>query len=324
MDSVILPPYQIAYIIGAPEYLLKSSDNVSIYTDNGNINLKEYTSLYSDLATYYYSVQEFFPLSNLLIAMENEDDALEFIKLGIKEACDYFDFRMIKHYCKLVCSTEKYTHIQLKGIYDMIMDLSYQNEWDMNTLHSYMNNIGVIRELLLNNFSGSKERIEVLIKTNIEKEDTASVNELYNYVNEVIKNFCSSSHVDSIELRHNSPYEFYITCIDSIPYIITFISALYGTLTIGNKFLDLYKNFLETKKIYQENDFYKYQKEEKELDIELRRLELLEKKTNRMKNNIKLYTVSEIEHNIRCGNRNVVRDFAPEILHYKYENFETK
>ncbi len=319
MENVKLPPYQIAYIIGAPYYIRNTSDKVMIHTDKGDMDTHKYKSLYKDLSVYYYSQHEFFPLSNILIALEKYDDAFEYIKMGIEEACDYFDFRMIKHYCRLVCSDDIYSSKKLKEIYDMIMNLSYNNNWDLNILHSYMLNIGEIRELLLNNSSGYKQRVEILIKTNIEKDDLTSINELYNEINILIRENCSLTHVDSIELRHNSPYELYITCIDMLPEIMALLSSIYGVLAIGNKFLDVFKNFEEVRRICQENSLHKYQKEEKELDIELKRLELIAKKEEmNNKKTSSIYTVTEIEHNIKCNTFDMAQKLAPEYLHYKY------
>lgn len=318
MDDVKLPPYQAAYIIGAPQYIKSTSDNVKIYTDKGDINAASYSELYEDLALYYYSHGEYFPLANILMALNRNEDAFEYIKTGIEESCDYFDFRMIKHFCRLLCSNDNYTPGQLKNIYNLITNLSFNSNWDLNTLHSYMIHIGAIRELLLNNSaSDSKQRVELLIKTDIEKDDLVSINELYNKINLLIRDNCSEQHVDCIELRHNSPYELYITFIDTVPYILGFLSSVYGVLAVGNKFLNIYKNILETRKTWQENDLFKYQKEKAKLEIQLTQLELEEKRKKR--NPSSIYTVTEIEHNIKCNTLDIAKTIAPEILHYKYK-----
>lgn len=318
MTDVKLPPYQVAYIIGAPSYIKSTSDNVSVYTDGGDISRQNYYGLYNDLTLYYYSHNEYFPLANLLIALDRHQEAFDYIKLGIQESCDFFDFRMIKHFCLLACSNDNFSATHLKEIYDMITDLSFKNDWDLNTLHSYMINIGAIRELLLNNSeSDRKQRVEISIKTTINKDDLTSINELYNQINMLIRDNCSNQHIDCIELRHNSPYELLVTCIDTLPYIISFISSIYGVLAIGNKFIDVYKNILETQKLLYENELFKYQKEEKELDIELKQLELNEKQ--KKGKTASIYTITEIEHTMKCNTLNSAKAIAPEILHYKYE-----
>ena len=320
MNNVKLPPYQVAYIIGAPMYIKNTDDKIFIYTDNGDIDKNAYNELYENLAFYYHSLQEYFPLSNILIALEQHEQALEYIRLGIQEACDYFDFRMIKHYCRLACSNSYFSPSNLTEIYNLITNLSYNNTWDLNTLHSYMLNIGSIRELLLNNSNESKQIIEFRIKTNIDKDNLETINRLYNQINMLIRDNCSEQHIDYIELRHNSPYELLITCIDTLPYILTFISSLYGVLAVGNKFLDIYKNIEDTKRIWQENHLYKYEVEEKKLNIQLKQLEL-EEKLKKQKSSL-VYIVTEIEHNIKCNTIDIAKTIKPDILHYKYQKGE--
>ena len=302
LNNVTLPPYQVAYIIGAPKTLLNSSDNIDIYTDNGTISYEEYSKLYEDLCRYYLKQNEYFPVANLLIALNNYDEAYEYIKLGIEKNCDYFDFRMLKHFCRLACFSEVFNSHQLNCLYNLITQLSYTSSWDLNTLHSYMLHIGAIREILLNSSNDDKQCVEVLIKTNIDKDDLTLINELYNDINGIIRDKCSAQHIDFIELRHNSPYELLVTCIDSLPAILTFLSALYGILSVGNKFVDIYKNVAEAIHISQQNSLFKYQKEQAQLDIKLKNIEIQQKleELNKPKSSA-IYTVTEIEHNIKCS-----------------------
>ncbi len=318
MKNVILPPYQIPYIIGAPCYIKNTVDDIKIYTDNGNIECQEYYALYDELAAFFYSHGEYFPLANIYIALDNHELAYECICLGIQEACDYYDFRMVKHFCKLACSNANFSHTQLKEIYDLITDISYNNSWDLNTLHSYLLNIGEIRELLLNNVSHA-QRVEIVLKTNIQKDDLSAVNCLYKQINEILRDNCSNKHIDSVELRHNSPYEFYITCVDMLPNVLGVIGAMYSILVASNKFVNIYKNFEEARRVHQQNDFYKYELEEKKLDIQIKK-EQLEQMTNQafaLKSS-GIYMVNEIEHSIKCSNMDVAKNIAPEYLHYKY------
>lgn len=319
LNSVTLPPYQIAYIIGAPTQLLNYSDKVDIYTDDGAISCAEYCKLYEDLCIYYLEQKEYFPLANLLIALNKYKEAYDYIKLGIEKSCDYFDFRMIKHFCRLACFSEVFNSQQLKYLYTLITQLSYTSSWDLNTLHSYMLHIGAIREILLNSSGDNKQCVEVLIKTNIDKDDLTLINELYNEINVIIRQNCSAQHVDFIELRHNSPYELLVTCIDSLPTIFSFLSAVYGVLSVGNKFVDIYKNVAETRRISQQNSLYKYQKEQTQLEIKLKSAELQQKleEMNKPKSSA-IYTITEIEHNIRCSTIDTAKAIAPDLLHYRY------
>ena len=315
LENVILPPYQIPYIIGAPNYLQTTQDHVKVYTDNGDISIREYRNMYEDLAAHFYARKKYFPLANLLIASGKGQEAYECISLGIEEACDYFDFRMIKHYCRLACSNTEFTNLQLKNLFNQVVDLSYNNSWDINTLHFYMINIGEIKELLLNN-SENKERVEFIVKTNIDKNDLVSVNELYNQINQIIRENCSTNHVDSIELRHNSPYELYITCIDNLPNILLFVSAMYSLFAVGSKGLDFLKKIEDTIRVHQQNKLFKYELEEKKLDIELKKKEL-EQSESKL---ITTHSVVELEHYLKCSSIDIAKNITPEYLHNKISN----
>lgn len=316
MENVKLPPYQIPYIIGAPTYIKNTNDKVTIFTDNNDLELAEYCNLFDELAMYFYSQNEYFPLANIYISLNKNEKAFECIQMGIKNACDYLDFRLVKHFCKLACSNPKFTHSQLKELYDVITNLSYESNWDVNALHSYLLNVGEVKEILLNN-SLHKHRVEFVIKTDIDKEDLITVNKLYNEINNIIRENCSESHIDTIELRHNSPYELSVMCIDMLPNIIFLITAMYSFLAAGNKFVDIIKNFEETRRIHQQNEFYKYEREEKILDIELKKKQL-EQMNQQPPKESNIYMINEIEHNIRCNSLDSAKEIAPEYLHYKY------
>ena len=323
MKNVTLPPYQIPFIIGAPTYLKNSDDEIYIYSDNGNITRNMYSNMYNDLAIYFYNQKNYFPLANLYIAEENYADAIECIKFGIEEACDYFDFRMIKHYCRLACSIKEITHKQLKDLFDTITNLSYNSSWDLNILHSYMLNIGEIREILLNN-SEDRYCAEIVIKTNIDKDDLQSINSLYNQVNMIIKEKCSCSNINSVELRHNSPYELYITCIDALSNVLVLLSTMYGLFTVGNKTLDFIRKIQETIGGHQQNKLSKIEIELKEEELKQAKIDTELKKSELMKvskqTNIIIPSVVEMEHILKCSSIDDAKKFAPEYLHFKVSN----
>ena len=317
MNNVTLPPYQVAYIIGGPSYIFTTKDKIFTYTDKGDVAVIEYINLIDDLIIYYHSQHDFFPLANIMIGLSKYEEALTYIQQGVREAFDFFDFRMVKHYCKLAISCKSFSHMQLKFLYDIITELSYQKELCVKELHSYFINIGEIRELLLNT-AGNKERAEFIIKTSIDKDDLESVNELYKRINYILKDYCSEEHIDSIELRHNSPYELLITCIDTVPHLMRLIPAIYGLLMVGGKALDIYQRFGETRRTHQMNTLFKYEKKLKELEIIEKEQEIETKKKISQLSSLRMESISEIEHNIICNTLQVANNIPKEYLHSKY------
>lgn len=318
MKRVILPPYQIPYIVGGLSYLLSTEDSVYVYTDNGKIPIAEYKNLIDDLLIYYDQQNEFFPIANIMLGLEDYKQALDYIQRGINEAFDYFDFRMVKHYCKLAISCSYFSHKQLKFLYDLITELSYKKELGVKELHSYFTNIGEIRELLLNT-ADDKERVEFIIKTDIDKDDLKGINELYNRIIKTLRECGSPEHIDAVELRHNSPYELLITCIDTIPAILTLIPAIYGLLSIGGKTLDFCQKLEDVRNTHHQNALYKYDKRLKELEIMEKEQKIEAEKKALQTNQSGITTISEIEHNIICSDIFVASRIPPEYLHYKCE-----
>lgn len=315
--EVILPPYQVAYIIGGPHYLFATNDPIYIYTDSGKVSIAQYKKLVDDLLVYYQAQNEFFPMANIMIGLNEYEKGLAYIQEGIREAFDYFDFRMVKHYCKLAISCSHFSHAQLKFLYDLITELSYKKGMGVKELHSYFINIGEIRELLLNTLD-NKERVEFIIKTDIDKDDLPRVNELYNQICKTLSDYCSPDHIDSVELRHNSPYELLITCIDTIPAILVLIPAMYSLLSVGGKALDFWKKVEEVRSLHQQNSLFEYEKRSKELEIKEKEQNISMQKKEPQTSQSGIVTISGIEHNIICSDIYVAKHIPPEYLHYKH------
>lgn len=105
-----------------------------------------------------------------------------------------------------------------------------------------------------------------------------------------------------------------------LPNILLLISTMYSALVIGGKAIDLCKNLEELRRVHQQNQFYQYEKEEKELDIKIKKkqLEQIEKQSSQKKLP-DIYMVDEIEHNIKCSSLDIAQNIAPEYLHFKYK-----
>ena len=318
-DEIILPPYQIPYIIGIQQFLYDNNKKNYIYTDDRLIPVHEYRKLCSDLVVYFFAQNDFFPVANLKISTGDFVEAFDYLQRGIKDALDCHDFRMIKHYCRLACASSAYSNSQLRNLYDIITSFVYNCNMDAQTLHSYVLNLGEIKELLLNN-ADAAYRMEFVIKTTIEKDDLEKINLLYNQVNSILKENCSDSHIDYIELRHNSPYEMYITCVDALPQIMMVISALYGAFAVSSKVLDLVNKFGEAKKLYWQNRLYRIDEEAKKLDIEIKRKNLQNSELKKSGNISICSSVIELEHMIKCSSLENAKKIDTDILRYKITN----
>lgn len=120
---------------------------------------------------YYYELGEYFPVSNLLIAIGNIEEAKKYIVLGIKSALNRNDYRMVKHFCKLC----KYSDLQT---YDLTK--SIKQEVDNYLFNLKANNPCVLNEALiqtaeistlLEERTSNKLSLNFEIQTNIDRID---------------------------------------------------------------------------------------------------------------------------------------------------------
>lgn len=100
-DKVVFPFYQIAYIIGAADFL--RDDSAQIYAQAGDkkVSSREFFEQADRLKIYYLDKSEYFPACNLSIAQQKFDDAKRYLLIGIEQALVNKNFRMISNFCRL-------------------------------------------------------------------------------------------------------------------------------------------------------------------------------------------------------------------------------
>lgn len=324
-SSVILPPYQIAYIINATEFSVKNPDSFSIYTDDGIKSGRYFLSQIPLLQEYYLKEKKHYPLANLLLGIGKTEAALNEIYDGIEEAVNYTDFKMIKNYCQLLNDSQKVSITERKNIYKKIVNSVARKNLKDHEFHSFIQYIGVIRELLVNNIP-NQSRLEIVINTDFQQSDKEHIYELYEFIESIIDKWCSEQHVSYVEIRHNSPFQLVVTCIDSIPDIITILTVIYGGLSVAiPKVLDIIQQLQAinlTKNEMSYNEKYRnLELEEKKLDIEQKRISLKKStlENKKLEQEIKLSTptiigVNEIRHTISSDSITSLEKIPANIL----------
>lgn len=310
--SVTLPPYQIAYIINGMQYAINNLNTYDVQTDDGKVNGSYFVSQIPLLDQFYRSKRMHFPLANVLLGKGQTEDALKEIQIGIEESLDLKDFRMVKNYCCLLKETPSISISEKQKAYKKIT--SYADIIDLNReeYYLYIQYIGQVKELLINNVS-NQSRLEIVINTDFEENDLNHVYELYKFFMYAFEQARSEQHIDFIEIRHNSPFQIALTYIDSIPEIIGILAFIYGVISKGiPKILDIVQQCQEIYSTNLENkhkrELNSLDKEEKQLDIQKKHAELqkimLENKG--LENELELSTptilgINEIRHTISCN-----------------------
>lgn len=224
--NTTLPFATIPFIFEGLEYLLTTTDSIKIETINLNhhdntMSKEEYIQLLPLLITFYSNTNNYFPLANILIATNNRDKAFNVIRTGVQFCIKIRDFRLLSYFSKLM-NLHDFSIIQKKVIYNEIMQLvaiSDLNKYERNLFNKNINNI---RDNLINQRIDSYINID--LNTNILSDEYNKLLTLIESINNLTDIFKSDSTF-YLELRHNSPYDIFITFFSqNIPTIIEFIS----------------------------------------------------------------------------------------------------
>ncbi len=167
MTEVILAMSQIPFIFGCLEYLLKTTDSVKISgAKNKYISITEYKSKVIPLLMQHFKdTEQYFPLSNLQLALMDYDSAKESLKKGISISVETRDFRMLKYYCQLIAKTRYFKADTLHMFYRNICKMSPQGEGSYNEQRNFTRHIAEIKAALFD--QNSSPHLSTTIKTDI-------------------------------------------------------------------------------------------------------------------------------------------------------------
>lgn len=261
MDNVKLPFPTIPFIYNGLSYISKTNDNIRItsakYRDG--ITVEEYLSNIPYLKKYFKSTCEYFPLANILIMQENYDEAIDSIKRGIDLAIKLRRFRMIKYFCKQLNCIPKLDYNSRQIIFNQILEQLSKQEYgifEIDILNMYLPEV---RRLLIEDYAPSK--LQLMFETNIDGPDIKKINILISEID----NFLHSKCQYSIELRHNSPWGFFLNILtnpEMVSNILRGISIVLGinrlisTITkpqIKQSQQQIYKQVKSDKKLKKNN-----------------------------------------------------------------------
>jgi uncharacterized protein YjbI with pentapeptide repeats len=230
MHDVTLPFFQVPYIINGLFYLNKTSDDVWIHSEKtlrGKIKKEEYLRYTEELIIYFYGLKEFFPLANFYLARNDPKTALACIMEGIERASKQNDFRMIKHFCRLLTSTPQFTGRDMKQVCCLLETLfDPASLTDARNLHTYLMNIGEIRDILFKGNYGLQE-LEIIIQTNIDSSDAENFSVFSKKLNKLLDVFNKNNQLQFIESRHNSDWTVLINCVNPLEELKFVLASIY-------------------------------------------------------------------------------------------------
>ena len=284
-DTVTLPFPSIPYIFGGIEYLLNTTDNVrvtSAKSSNNKISKEEYLCLLPVLTTYFAGTENFFPLSNILLAQGEKQRAKATVLAGISQSLILRNYGLLFHLCELI---SEYSILSGRECIDLYTDIwlsAKSQRISQNDYYLLDNTMQKIQQILL---SFNQNKICFILETNINSNDSPKLSILLSEL-EQFSSLVDSNAKNRIELRHYSPYEIFVTIWTGIEELASYIGLFYcafmGIDKLYNKLLDDISKMqsvimadLERKKTQLEIDSIQLANEEQKIDIEIKKQELI-------------------------------------------------
>lgn len=227
MTEVILSMSQIPFMFGCLEYLLKTTDPVKISSaKNKFISITEFQNKVIPLLMQHFTdTEQYFPLSNLQLALMDYDSAKESLKNGISISVETRDFRMLKYYCHLIAKSGYFKQDTLHMFYRNICKMSPQGENSYNDQRNFTRHIAEIKSTLFG--QNSSPRLNATFKTDITSQKVG-------LLSRILEMFFSISKADAgygtnqVEMlvSENSPLMVELNVHGSEKALVVLLSAL--------------------------------------------------------------------------------------------------
>lgn len=330
-----------------------SCDNNYIYSagvKTNQLSFLEYKNLLPMFETYYLYYEKYFPLANIYSFEDKNDMTFLAIQEGILRSIQKKDFRMLKHFSKLVFVNAIFTGKQRKELFDLLQQWISNETLSLAEYYQFQLAEPELRRNLLDS-NYEKPTVHFYIDTNINSDEQEKHNYFLSELDLVMHECIFQTKY--IELRHNSPYRDTLTVIcDNLSQISQVINMIYcslgGFLLITHGFskaITNYQNTVLNQDTHKKNIIEREQmqlelqklKEDNELDrkhkeIELRREEAeikkIEAETAKLQlevqalqlNNEKILKKAQI-HQKKLQNRNIVIEISHTSENIKTTSF---
>ena len=267
--DTIIPFATIPYIFNGLSYILSTDDNIKIESEDPNnknkfITREEYITLIPHLIKFYTYTQNYFPLANIFISLQEYEKAFKTIKEGIPFVVRLREFRLLRYF-SILMQLNKFEFHQKKEIYDLINSEIAKCSLSTEEYRNWSLYIAEIRDNLLN--QKDKPYLTLELSTNIQTNEYEKLTKVIEVLESVIKFVIIDTHY--IEIRHNSPFEFFVSIFSDIDNILQILGYLYmafaGFDFFNNKFLSYKKAKLDNEKEELEIEILKQTIKENEI-----------------------------------------------------------
>lgn len=230
LRNVSFPFYQFPYIIGMADYILERNDTVTLYADDLRVSMQKYIDQLFKLILFYEDKNEYFPICNLQIALNDLESAQKSLLKGIDFSLTKTDFRMVKYYCRLAQHHNLLDEVTAQRILNRVENELTKEHLLPEQLNEYITHAGEIRELIKRE-KRNKVHYNFRIRTNINKDDENGIiyiNSLCNNLNTVLSRNPAYHEGFEVAVSNYSPFEIAIDIICAAGSIATIAQLVWN------------------------------------------------------------------------------------------------
>lgn len=208
MENVILPLDQIPFIFGALQYLKDTKDSVKISKgESGSMTPAAFFKNVIPLLCIHFSRSEqYFPLANIFYSLDEKEKGYKAITDGLIFFISLRDFRMLKHFCKLIAYTGAFRPHTLHNLYHNYICRLYPQDAVGVDVPNYARHIVEIKALLFS--STQRASFHLTLGTNIRSFENWKLGKALESLFSLARHR-GEFHENDIEmvLRQNSPLQ---------------------------------------------------------------------------------------------------------------------
>ena len=236
MENVVLPLDQIPFMFGSLQYLKYTKDSVKISKGKSETMTPSafFRNVVPLLCTHFRKSKQFFPLANLYYSQDKKTEGYQAVTDGLVSFISIRDFRMLKHFCKLIAYSGAFHPSALHNLYhNYICRLYPQNEIGLD-IPNYARHIMEIKALLFS--SAQKASFRLTLETNIGLHENQKLGKILESLFFLSKYQGAFSDNDiEISLRQNSPLQVTVQINGNEDQLVELLAAYLFLIGINNE-----------------------------------------------------------------------------------------
>jgi len=246
-SDVTLPYWGILHTTkGLPEILSCSKLLFSSPDSSRYVGLEKYLEEVQLLYPYFYKSRDFISLVNLYLFYGRQREAYDSLIEGLRDACQYRQYKQMKHLCRIASFNRFFSRDQLRQLYLLIENNLSRSEMSYMEYKNYLLELDSAKRLLIDN-PFDRDSMSITLETKISNDDYRRISSLLMQIDNTLAEYVPQV-ISYIEVRHNSPIEIVINASGLLAQLILAFALIDVVFDKTTTYIERVQNILLNKK----------------------------------------------------------------------------